>query len=206
MVEPTEVGRGDLSWCICPACHAQLINCLDEEHDPHFSHPSDASPCSGDEIAIRCVAKEELATLSAIDLPGLVVGATKLTHRGLEQIRGAIEPLRLHASRPPEFPTSDDPAWRGLRPDVVFYGATSQGVELVLWIEIRTSSWADCDKAVAIERLEEPCVEIDLSEGAGLRTRDEIRALVLEQLRRATWIFHPEAEALRARLRANPKI
>ena len=89
-----------------------------------------------------------------------------------------------------------------LVPDIICesFDSDGQARHLPLLIEVTVTNHIDDDRLARIRAAGEATLEIDLSLAGGRVNRDELRALVVDEVATKRWLFHPELEWQRSTL------
>lgn len=184
MIHIKHAERGAACDCICAGCGESLIARQGDQNAWHFAHADEACAAAL-ESALHRAAKEVLADAREIHLPAQ-----------------AFEPLARVPARAFRYDgVSLETPLGDVRPDALLWVDTSSARHHLL-IEIKVAHAVDERKRAYLMLNELACVEVDLGGVDFLEDVDQLRRVVLEQVERKTWVYHPkmvDAEAARYR-------
>lgn len=201
VVDIRAVPRGLACGCLCPQCRRPLVAKKGRRNRHHFSHLATAQPqqkCSGGpETALHLAAKQIISRWKHLMLPALVVTECSVTSDG--EILEGSESIEVDFFPISNCQLPDEGGWVGdWRPDVVLFGPKGE-----LRVEIKVHNGISSEKHRKIQRDRIPAIEFDLTTPV---FADGWNLTTLEQALRSDttlmeWVFHPEQEALRERVR-----
>ncbi|MEL7834855.1 competence protein CoiA family protein [Fodinibius sp. N2] len=185
----TKVENGLKCNCICPNCEAKLIaRNQGKKKVPHFAHYK-STQCPGSlETAIHLMAKQ-------IIQDELLIYTPKYSKETIAYDDEGIPHYGKNTHIPPdnvEFDRVDvEVSKSGYRPDVI---AFKNGKSLN--IEIKVSHEVDEEKASLIKSVQEPMLEIDLSDLTEdtLLDIEQFNWEVIQNVENKEWIHNPKGE------------
>lgn len=198
MIDIKEAARGLACDCVCPSCGGRLVARKGSLRAWHFAHAPGQSVCAdGPETALHRTAKEIVAEWKTFTLHARTVVETLEDRFGVERHEEEGLPAETFVVRDARI----EAALAGLRPDLLLWGDDDRQ----LAVEIRVTHRVDEVKQRRLQRKQIQTVELDLSalprealDRAGLSN-----AIAEAQQR---WIYHPDEEQTRRRLRARLRV
>lgn len=191
-----EVEKGLACNCVCPNCGAVLEARKGKIRVHHFAHydKDETSFCS--ESALHLAAKEVLKEAREIALPALKIS--------IDACRKEIEVLpdghKFNYDQV-EIEKSIFLDEELIRPDIVVYNSNDKAT---LAVEILVSHAVDEEKKQKIKLAKLTTIEIDLSV-VDVRTKEELRSVLLNKTTNKKWIFSNQATYFENRVKAFSK-
>jgi len=186
----TEVNNGLKCKCICPNCGVKLIakNNPSNKVTLHFAHHK-SSECPGSlETAIHLMAKQVIKDKLLIYTPKYSKPTRIFDENGQYHTGKSthIRPKKLELDRVELEVTK-----KGYRPDVIAIKN-----DRVLNIEIKVTHDVDEEKASLVKSLQEPMLEIDLSDliEETLLNKEQFEWEVTHNVNNKKWINNPKGE------------
>jgi len=162
--------------------------------------PEGLNPALRRESVLHYEVKRLLAEAETVTVPEVVI-EDEVPAPGGKRLRGRWvdreEDLRLAN-------VELESRYGGLIPDITCeaFGADGHARHLPLLIEVTVTNTISQERLDRIRAEGEATLEIDLSLAGGRVNRDELRSLVVEEAALKRWLFRPDFESERARLRA----
>ena len=197
LVDVSAVESGLACGCICPSCHGKLQAKKGSMVSHYFSHdPSEnMHACeTGFETAVHLMAKQILAEEGSAFAPELIVRVTQADANGaMHQEKGVVESKSLKKFDRVELETRLD----DIRPDIIAY----QGDEPLL-IEVAVTNFSDREKINLIRSKLVSAIEIDLSKVSYTIKKEDLRQLIVENVKNKKWLSNPAATDVKRGLQA----
>lgn len=184
LIHISEAERGKSCDCICPSCNSSLIAKKGEKLAHHFAHSIENCEY-GYETSLHLAAKEILQESKEIIIPPVVLKFSSY----IENIFLASE------KRVPIDRVELEKRFESVVPDVVVYSGGKP-----LYIEICVTHKVDAEKKKKITEQGISTVEIDLSTRELLRSNDDFKEILLNEVENKTWIYNSYANRKRAEL------
>jgi len=200
LVHISQVPSGLACHCYCASCDTPLVAKKGKKNAHGFSHYKSDECAHAFETTLHYLAKKVLEESAEISLPEFIIHeqvSGEICGRSITKSGSAtvciehsvmIEDIKL------EKPLGQ------IIPDVI---ATINGSRFL--IEIAVTHFVDELKEQKLNKIQIPCIEIDLSDVARDANIDEIRKQVVDLVVNKTWLFHAETEIVRERLKADLK-
>lgn len=197
MVGISEVLPGLACGCICPSCHRKLQANKGKKIAHYFSHdPSKESvPCeSALETSIHRMAKQILYEEKLAKFPRLEVKATQKDENGQShQETGVVnDEISIYFNQVELEKQLDD-----IRPDFIGYQDSTPYL-----IEVAVKHFSDADKIKKIRAKQLHAIEVDLSKIGFTITKEELKALIIDNVDNKKWLSNPIAAVMKAELKA----
>lgn len=191
-----EVEKGLACNCVCPNCGAVLEARKGKIRVHHFAHydKDETSFCS--ESALHLAAKEVLKEAREIALPALKI-SIDACRKEIEVLPDGHKFNYDHVEIERSFLLDKEL----IRPDIVVYNSNDKAT---LAIEILVSHAVDEEKKQKIKLAKLTTIEIDLSV-VDVRTKEELRSVLLSKINNKKWIFSNQAIYFEDRVKAFSK-
>lgn len=198
IVDIKEAARGLACDCVCPGCGGRLVARKGSLRAWHFAHAPGQSVCAdGPETALHRAAKEIVAEWRTLTLHARTISETLEDRFGVKRREEERLPAETFVVRDARI----EAALAGLRPDLLLRG--DDGRQLA--VEIRVTHRVDEVKQQRLRDQKIATVELDLS----TLPREALDRAGLAQAiaeARQKWVYHPDDEQTRRRLRARLRV
>lgn len=184
----SQVVSGLPCQCVCPGCKASLVAKKGPDTAHHFAHHVSSDCRHQPETDLHAYAKRLIAEQTELTLPSLVVVAENYEYN-----------LVMHDIIPGKK-VSIRKGYNELRHEDVVPDVQLESADGRLFVEIAVTHFVDQEKRQKLRRIGVPTIEIDLSKLAPNAPLDVIDDVVLTEVSRRKWIYHPVEGAIRAKL------